>query len=665
MHFQQPDFLWGLLLLTLPIVIHLFQFRKFRVLQFPGIHRLKEQLSVAKQTKKIKHWYLLLTRLLAFFFLILAFAMPTCQRSTTFEENKHKIVLIIDCSPSMLLKNDDKVLIEEARNAARKIVNLANANSQFAIIANHNQSKQQWVDSRKALDLISDAQISEFPENFQTWFSDLDALNISQSNQDVYLITDNMQDVYEGYKKIDFAKSNISIIELESPKVCNLSIDTAYYIDPTLSDEALKSLNVIVHSSEVNYHGKTILQLLSGDKLIGSQEVLFENENTKELKFQVPEQIHGALKLKLEDQAILADNILYLHETKKDFCKLSSNGENRFFQKLIKAQSIFIETEDFNYQQNVAANSILLADLNRLTQDNMTKLDQLASSGKNILVLFEKDVTQIALQFGLKGKWKSEKVGLSGNGFLNDIFKGIFTSEIDQKTQFPFVDQYFQLEKFQSNQNWQPILTLENGDPILVQKDFGKGSIWIWLSDFEVGSVNFARSTWFLPVFTQILLGKSIESQPVLGFVQSKQPLIIGSDVTFNPEKGAILKIDSDEWIATIEPLDQNFGLNTNLPLKKAGIYRLFPSADPKDFLEIALNALRSEKDLKPIEDEFRAKMQNLGVKFVKNSSLQSKFILVQTDQGIWKMCLWISLLFFVLEFILLYFLNNKKIVKS
>lgn len=218
MHFQQPDFLWGLLLLTLPIVIHLFQFRKFRVLQFPGIHRLKEQLSVAKQTKKIKHWYLLLTRLLAFFFLILAFAMPTCQRSTTFEENKHKIVLIIDCSPSMLLKNDDKVLIEEARNAARKIVNLANANSQFAIIANHNQSKQQWVDSRKALDLISDAQISEFPENFQTWFSDLDALNISQSNQDVYLITDNMQDVYEGYKKIDFAKSNISIIELESPK---------------------------------------------------------------------------------------------------------------------------------------------------------------------------------------------------------------------------------------------------------------------------------------------------------------------------------------------------------------------------------------------------------------------------------------------------------------
>ncbi len=665
MHFQQPNFLWGLLLLTLPLIIHLFQFRKFNVLLFPGVHRLKEQLSVAKQTQKIKHWYLLLSRLMAFLFLILAFAMPTCQKSNNVPESKKKIVLIIDCSPSMMLKNEGKVLIEEARTAARKIVNLANASTEFAVIANHKASKQQWVDSRKASELISDAQISEFPENFGTWMVDLDPLLASQTNQDIYLITDNMKDIYEGYKSLDLAKLNLSIIELESPKINNLSIDSAFFMNPILTENAVKILNVMIHASTDNFSGKSVVQLLSGDKLIGSQEVIFENENFKEVKFQVPEQVHGSMKLQLEDQAITVDNTLFLHETQKDICKISQRGNNGFFQKLIKTQSIFQLKENYNFQPNIDASTILLLELDGLTPEKITKIDQLASDGKNILAVLEKDIPQAANLFGLNGKWKSEKVGLSGNGLLNDIFKGIFTSEIDQKTQLPFVEQYFQLDHAQSNQNWQSILTLENGDPLLVQKDFGKGSIWVWLSDFKVGSSSFAKSTWFLPVFTQILLGKSIESQPILGFVHSKQPLLFASNNNIKIENGGVLKLDKEEWIATIEPVDQNLGLNTHLPLKRAGVYQLYLNSNTNGFIEIALNSQRLEKDLKPIDEEFKAKMQNLGVKFVKNSSLQSKFIMVNTDQGIWKLCLWISLFFFALEFTLLFYTNYQKTVKQ
>ena len=83
MHFQQPNFLWGLLLLILPLLVHLFQFRKFQTLLFPGVYRLKEQLNVAKKQKTVKHWWILLSRLLAILFLVLAFSMPTCNSNVS------------------------------------------------------------------------------------------------------------------------------------------------------------------------------------------------------------------------------------------------------------------------------------------------------------------------------------------------------------------------------------------------------------------------------------------------------------------------------------------------------------------------------------------------------------------------------------------------------
>lgn len=666
MHFQQPNFLWGLLLLFLPLIIHLFQFRKFQVLNFPGVHRLREQLSVAKQTKTIKHWYLLASRVLAFLFLILAFSMPTCNRTQNVATGNQKIIIVLDCSPSMSLKLDAQILIEQARIAARKIVNNANANSEFAIIANHNQTKQQWVDARKAADLISDAQISEFPENFEIWNRDLDALlSAQQSNScSVYVITDNQLDIYEGHKTIEYPKAQFSIIELESPSVVNLSIDTAYFENPILAQNSNRNLLVRVHASEEQYKGNTIVQLLSGDKLVGSQNVEFIDESEKIVKFQVAESLHGTLKLQLEDQGLLSDNTLYLHQTMQDFCKLNVNGNNVFFNKLIQTQSIFVSQNIKDLKTiDPSIKSLLLCECERINKQDFQLLDQMASDGKNIVCVPQYNGANFGDLFGIKGNWKAQKMNLSPNGFLNDVFKGIFTNEIDQKTQFPFIESYLQIEKL-LNQDWQVFLNLENGNPILIQKDYGQGAIWLWLSDLNKGSLAFAKSSWFLPVFTQVLLGKSIDSKPLCGFINAKIPMVFSSTIPFSVEKGGVLKNANGEWVVTFETADQNIGLNTNIPVKKSGFYQMYPFEKSTDKIEIALNSLRSEKDLLHATTDLKNEMQNLGVRFVKNSSLQSKLMMVQSDQGLWKLFLWISVLFFAIEFILLYLKNNIKTIR-
>lgn len=666
MHFQQPNFLWGLLLLLLPLIIHLFQFRRFQILNFPGVHRLREQLTASKKTQTIKHWYLLASRLLAFLFLILAFSMPTCNQTASNQTNNRKVVLVIDCSSSMGLTSEGQSLIEQARNSARKIISQANANTEFAIVANHLQSKQQWIDARKALNLISDIQVSEFPENFGRWNEDLESLLSAQDNGNcsVYFITDNHEDIYSGYKTIDYKRASFSLIQLQTPEVVNLSIDTAYYLDPILNQNVSKKLVVNVHASDNEYDGKCLVQLINGDKIVGSQEVVFVNEPDKEIQFQVPETIKGSLKLQLEDQAIVTDNVLYLHEITQDVCKIEIVGQtNGYFQKLIKTQPIFVPSSGSNWEDS-KAKSLLISNMEKLNQSNVKSIDEAALNGKNILIHSSEQSKSAFTSWGISGEWKSEKLSLTSNGFLNDVFKGIFTNEIDQKTQFPFVESYFKIEKIANNLNWQTILSLENGDPILIQKDYGQGSIWLWLSEFNSGSATFAKSSWFLPVFTQILLGKSIDSKPLLGFVNAKIPMVLGSELPFSIEKGGILKNNTGEWVVGLEALDQNIALNTNIPLKKSGYYKLYPSVQSSEHIEVAMNSMRTEKNLKSASTDLKNEIQNLGVRFVQNSSLQSKLMMVQSDQGLWKLCLWISLLFFTIEYALLYFKNKPKTIE-
>jgi preprotein translocase subunit SecG len=77
------------------------------------------------------------------------------------------------------------------------------------------------------------------------------------------------------------------------------------------------------------------------------------------------------------------------------------------------------------------------------------------------------------------------------------------------------------------------------------------------------------------------------------------------------------------------------------------------------------LNARRTEKDLLPISGDLRTEIQDQGVKFVKNSSLNTKLIMAHTDNSLWKLFLWLSVLFFAVEIVLLYLKSKKSSTQS
>ena len=64
MQFKHPELLYALFFLLIPIIVHLFQFRKFQKEAFTNVSFLKEVTIQTRKSSQLKKRLTLLTRLL-------------------------------------------------------------------------------------------------------------------------------------------------------------------------------------------------------------------------------------------------------------------------------------------------------------------------------------------------------------------------------------------------------------------------------------------------------------------------------------------------------------------------------------------------------------------------------------------------------------------------
>ena len=76
MQFKHPEILYFLFLLVIPILVHLFQLRRFKKEYFTNVKILKELSIQTRKSSKLKKWLLLVPPLLLLAPVIIAFAPP-------------------------------------------------------------------------------------------------------------------------------------------------------------------------------------------------------------------------------------------------------------------------------------------------------------------------------------------------------------------------------------------------------------------------------------------------------------------------------------------------------------------------------------------------------------------------------------------------------------
>ncbi|HWY35176.1 MAG TPA: BatA domain-containing protein, partial [Nitrosopumilaceae archaeon] len=124
MSFVYPTFLYGLFSILIPILIHLFNFRKYKKVYFTNVKFLKELKQESQSKSRLKELLILASRILAIACLVIAFAQPVkVDRNVKVKTGEKAIGIYIDNSFSMEGVNKNGSLLDNARKRAIEAVN--------------------------------------------------------------------------------------------------------------------------------------------------------------------------------------------------------------------------------------------------------------------------------------------------------------------------------------------------------------------------------------------------------------------------------------------------------------------------------------------------------------------------------------------------------------
>uniref|UniRef100_UPI00261881C8 vWA domain-containing protein n=1 Tax=Flavobacterium sp. TaxID=239 RepID=UPI00261881C8 len=403
MQFKHPEILYFLFLLVIPILVHLFQLRRFKKEFFTNVKLLKELSIQTRKSSKLKKWLLLATRLLLLACLIFAFAQPFFKAKDNANAN-NELFVILDNSYSMQAKGQKGELL---KRAVQELLENAPENTNFSLITNN---ESYWNTNIKAIEKeLQNLKYSAIPFSLETALTKIKTRNSAQ-NKDIVIISDAIGMNQNHLKSLPENNKTYFVIP-EAEQLKNIAIDSVYLsqsldnfyeisVDFSSNAEEDKSIPVSVYNQS-NLIAKTILNL---------------KKNKEKIHFTIPkEDFHGYVSI--NDNCLSFDNTLYFSISKPKITNVLSIGEN---EKSNFLSRIYTKPE-FNYANSTIStldysqlnkqDAIILNELQSIPIALQTNLKSFIEKGGNV-VLIPSEVNEIS----------------NLNSFLN-VFGGIqFTS---------------------------------------------------------------------------------------------------------------------------------------------------------------------------------------------------------------------------------------------
>ncbi len=220
MQFKHPEILYFLFLLVIPIIVHLFQLRRFKKEYFTNVRFLKELSIQTRKSSKLKKWLLLATRLLLLAALIVAFAQPFFQAKDS-KNITNELYIVLDNSFSMQAKGKKGELL---KRAIEDLLEHVPENLNFSLLTNSESFWDTDIKSiRRDLQKLNYSASKFRPENQMSKIKG----RRSVYNKDIVVITDAVG-VDQNQVKSFKTDYNTMFIIPESEQKSNVSADSVF-----------------------------------------------------------------------------------------------------------------------------------------------------------------------------------------------------------------------------------------------------------------------------------------------------------------------------------------------------------------------------------------------------------------------------------------------------
>ncbi len=685
MNFTYPAFLFALSAIVIPIIIHLFNFRKFKTVYFSNVKFLKEVKQETQSKSKLKHLLILIARILAITFLVLAFAQPFIpNKNKTTVIGNSAVSIFIDNSFSMDAVNSNGTLLDDAKKWAEEVIAAYKPTDRFQILTNDFEAKHQRLVNKEELsDLLDEIRISPISRTFSEINSRIaDVLNNAESkNKQAYIISDFQKSIFDIDKLNADTNINIHLIPITAAEKSNVYIDTCWFESPVRQLGANEKLHVrLKNSSDKEYESNAIKLFVNGNqKTPSSFNIKSQSEAEVVLAFASKETGTQHCFVEINDYPITFDDKFYFsYNVAKYISVLSINAssntsENGYLNRLFASDSNFIykavSENQIDYGAMLQNNLVIFNQLKTISSGLAQEIQKFVLNGGSLLV-FPADGMDMnsynaltsALNVNAYEKLDTANTKVDNVNTQSDIYKDVFDKKTFSATSLdlPKVFEHYVVSK-KSRSSEEYLMKLQTGDVFIAKYSSGKGAVFLSAVPLNEKHSNFVKHAMFVPTLYKISITSQMNS-PLFYTIGHNQSVELENHLS-GENIYKIKNINSNfEMIPEHRLINLKMQLLTNNQIKEAGNYNIIQ--EKESIAGISFNYDRNESDLAchspaELKDIISQKVfSNISVLELNKQSLTN--VLADIEQGtkLWKLCIILALLFLALEIILIRFLK-------
>jgi Aerotolerance regulator N-terminal len=675
--FLYPLFLIAGCSLAIPVVIHLFNLRKYQVMPFSDVRFLRNIQLRSKKQSQVQHKLLLALRLLFLAALVIAFAQPFFGGRQPKEDSNKMQVIYLDNSYSMLAQKGNRTLLDLARDNALQILKSAKPGTRFLILTNDKPASYRPEPLPQAMQRLRETQFSSARKT---------ATQVLTTVQ--HLLADQATDPASGtngatvYYFSDFQKTSFPEIPeksltdhitfyampLQGTDVSDIGIDTAFFTVPVLEAGHANRLVVKTHKTGSGATEQPVLQLKVNGQVKSALSVNFKdrNESTDTLSCSFGDLLakNGRsdwqqIELTLNDGSLKFDDTFRIAAkmpSNLTVLVLNENQPNPYIMAAFKAYSGFrLQQAPISAapQDWSAYNLVVLNGVTKIDEQLGKAVNAALERGQSICIFPARTPNIQLLNRGLREFADIQITGTDtavqtatsvqqGSDLVKDIFE-----KMPENVQLPVANWHYVLSAGLSA-NRQSIISFAGGDPLFAKFTPTKGQLYFCSTAADMNASNFPSGYFFAPFLYEMAMQSGSGSMYA---VTAGAPAPVYLSLRGSAERNTIHVYKSG---LDMVPPQQSSGIGVDVflggCLSQPGFYDL--AAQGSDTVVVALNQDKSEAQLDYCNiPQLRKDWANANVVFSQiNEPLGDATKSTNAQMPLWKICALTAVLLLLAE---------------
>ena len=642
MHFKNPDILYFLFVLIVPILVHLFQLRRFKKEYFTNVQFLKALTIQTRKSSQIKKWLLLACRLLLLTCIIIAFAQPFFESKDSDNAN-NELYVILDNSFSMQAKGKKGELL---KRAVQDLLEEIPEDVNFSLLTN--SENYYNTDIKSIRTELQNLQYSATPFKLDNILTKLKA-HKTPFNKDIIVITDGLA-IDSKQLQNNEKENNLIFIKPKAVSNNNISIDSVF-IQKTLDQFYEISILLSKYGDDSD---PTPISLYNNNALIAKTTITLDTP-TKSINFTIPKHaFHGYVSI--TDNGLSYDNTLYFSISKVQKTNVIAIGDpakNIFLSRIYTAEefnfnSYILGALDYNKLDEQDA--IVLNELDEIPQALITTLKSFVEKGGNLIVIPSAvcsvfNLNSLVSNFGniTFNSMESEEKRITKINFSHPIYNNVFEKKV-VNFQYPNTKKSFFLTS-----SYPAVLSYEDQSNFLTSTNNTIGKVAVFAAPINTDNSNFQQSPLIVPTFYKMA---------TFNLKNGVNSLVIGNNdsyftnVSLTKEAILTLKNKEEQFIPLQQILNNKVKMTFGDYPKQAGNFTVF---NKEEVIEnISFNYARTESNLDAANEKTLSNYKTV-------ESIKSFFDTLQTDRAdnqIWKWFVIFALLFLLTEMAIIRFVK-------